>query len=709
MAHDDTAGRPAQQEAERADEGGSTRGIERRDVLKLASVIVLGSAASELEPVAAFMGGGSPEQSGGAPAGCMDGETEEKFPTSPLILSPFTDPLPIPLPLAPVPKSEVDSWAIPPGSGVGQQDSSGGTHQIWPSQLHLPDPIVYRVKLEVAQHSFTTSKVQPIDQRGRPVGRPGGARGPQSLPKSNIYGFNGQFPGPMVYARYGQPALVRFENHLDENPLRLDRQDFGAPDLAFLTHLHNGHTAPESDGNPHYKPDGYRPGEYVDNLYLNYPAGGDEREKQSFFWFHDHRMDHTSANVYKGLVGIYPIYDPVLDPGDETTGLRLPGVPNRATGRVDYDIPLVLYDCRLDDGVTPHKDFHTGCGETHREWWGKTFFMHFPGKGFVGDLFTVNGTAYPVLEVKRRKYRFRFLDASVSRIYDLKLMSSSSAPLATPGKQGQFQLPDGEQCMRFMEIAVDGGLLPYPILRNSFELWPAKRREVIVDFTQYMDGTPTTKGDVIYLVNAAQMLTGRMPNAPLSEDDNDVLVPDPEFDPNYRVPILKIVIGDSAPDNSVIPSRLREMPIIDPRTLSSLPHRDFEFDREAIGGEIEWVVNGLPFDPLTSLAFPKRGRPEVWRIRNAGLGWVHPIHLHMEEHRTLTRDGEDVVAPPAPPNFADDKHADDLSREDVVALGPRQEVSFYRNFRTFVGPYVVHCHNLAHEDHAMMFGFKILP
>ena len=46
--------------------------------------------------------------------------------------------------------------------------------------------------------------------------------------------------------------LVRFENHLDENPLVLDRQDFGAPDWSFLTRLHNGHTAPESDGNPHY-------------------------------------------------------------------------------------------------------------------------------------------------------------------------------------------------------------------------------------------------------------------------------------------------------------------------------------------------------------------------------------------------------------------------------------------------------------------------
>ena len=159
---------------------------------------------------------------------------------------------------------------------------------------------------------------------------------------------------------------------------------------------------------------------------MNWPAGGDDREKQSFFWFHDHRMDHTGSNVYKGMVGLYPIYDPKngMDMGDETQGLRLPGVrTNNDDGSfdVEYDIPLAFYDCRLDDGVTIHQDIHDGMGEfpdagnprKHPEWWGKTFYKHFPNHGFVGDIFTVNGTAYPVLHVKRRKYRFRFLDASV--------------------------------------------------------------------------------------------------------------------------------------------------------------------------------------------------------------------------------------------------------------------------------------------------------
>jgi FtsP/CotA-like multicopper oxidase with cupredoxin domain len=682
--------------------------VKRRDVLKLGGILALGSVATGLEPVAAF----APEmESAAAPfaaaPGCRSGEADEKYPTSPLILFPFTDPLPIPEPLMPLSVNDLEQQPgrQSPGNAPGQQDSHGHTHQIWTN----PD-LVYQMKLQVREHRFTSSKVQPINAKGLPVVPPDRIKGPRVLPASTIYGFNGVFPGPMIKATYGQPALVRIINELGENPYNLDRQDFGAPDLSFITHLHNGHTAPESDGNPYFFPEGYAPGHYVDNLYLNAPAGSDEREKQSFFWYHDHRLDYTSSGVYKGMIGLYPIYDRVLDPGDEriATGLRLPGVPRPRSNAdpvppVDYDIPLVLFDCRLDDGVTGHKDFHSGCGETHPEWWGKTFFMHFPNKGFVGDLFTVNGKAYPVLEVKRRKYRFRFLDASISRIYELQLMSSSSAPVAAPGTTGQFQLPDGERCMRWVQIASDGGLLPYPILRNSFDLWPAKRREVIVDFSKYMDGTPTTKGDVVYLVNTLKMLNGRIPTMPLLQGEDGVSVPDPNFDPNYRVPILKFVIGDIAPDDSVIPENLRPLPVIN---TAGLPRKRFEFEREELGGEIEWVVNNRPFDGNTPLAQPFKGGPEIWTFANKS-GWVHPVHLHMEEHRVLSRNGKAVVPPPRMPAIAKAEDADDYSREDVIALRASQEVTLYRNFRGFTGPYVTHCHNLAHEDHAMMFGWRI--
>jgi FtsP/CotA-like multicopper oxidase with cupredoxin domain len=663
---------------------------------------------------------------------------QEKFPTSPLILYPFIDELTIPKALAPEKMLQVADWSSAPGPGLGQQNSLGNErHQKWSSDVDSPDPIVYKIEIKVATHSFTSSQVLPINALGQPAasfdstGKRYAAGVKRTLPASTIYGFNGVFPGPMINAEYGKPVLVRFINKLDENPLGLDRQDFGSPDWSFLTHLHNGHTAPESDGNPHYsmnygpKREGYLPGEWVDNLYLNWPAGNDDREKQSFFWFHDHRMDHTGSNVYKGMVGLYPIYDPKdkMDMGDETQGLRLPGVrKDNPDGSfdVEYDIPLAIYDCRLDDGVTLHQDIHDGMGEfpaaknpaKHPEWWGKTFFKHFPNHGFVGDIFTVNGTAYPVMEVKRRKYRLRFLDASVARIYDFQLMSSTQGPksatsLGYTGNelQGQYRIPDGQQCMKFTEVAADGGLLPVPIERDNFELWPAKRREVIVDFSRYQDGTPTTKGEVIYLTNTMKMPDGRM------WTNSARFLPDP----NYKVPVLKFVIGENAEDNSRIPTYMRDVPPLPGNWKTMMNNRlIFEVQRGSVGGEVEWLVNGKQFDPhasaqskmnpagLAPLAQQKMGSFNLWELRNGGGGWVHPMHLHMEEHRTVMRNKRDVTqTSPGRP--------EDGAREDLVALDPGESVIVYRGFRDFVGPYVGHCHNLAHEDHAMMFGWEITP
>lgn len=725
-------------------------GVSRRMVLRGAAVgaAAVGITATQTLIVPSLQDRGLLSADGvfeGTSIALADNIYTEAFPTSPLILTPFVDDLLVPKALAPTPQSDFSTWASPPGPGQGQQNSLGNEkHQIWcnDSRVNSPDPLVYKIDVQVAQHAFTTSQVLPIDKDGKPVvsfdstGKTYPAGLIRTLPNSTIYGFNGTFPGPMINAEYGKPALVRFANRLDENPLNLDRQDFGTPDLSFLTHLHNGHTAPESDGNPHYsmtrgpKHHGYVPKQWMDNLYLNWPAGGDDREKQSFFWFHDHRMDHTGSNVYKGLVGLYPIYDPkplgslgMTDGGDERQGYRLPGVrTNNPDGSFDvkYDIPLAFYDTRLDDGTTLHNDIHDAefkgvrNPDKHPEWWGKTFFKHFPNHGFTGDIFTVNGTAYPVLRVKRRKYRFRFLDASISRIYEFKLMSSTQGPKAAKDLgytgtelQGQYRIPDAQQCMKFLQVASDGGLVPFAFERDSFELWPAKRREMVVDFSVYQDGHPTSDGDVIYLTNVMKMPDGRMwSNSSRFSSD-----------PNYKIPMIKIIIegNDRPEDNSTIKAgdKLRDLPPLPSNWQSLMDNRlIFEVQRGSAGGETEWLINGKPFDPAvvatsqknragkTPLAQQKSGSFNLWEIRNGGGGWVHPFHLHMEEHRTVMRNGKDVTQ-------TSPGHPDDLSREDLVALDPSESVIVYRGFRDFVGPYVAHCHNLAHEDHAMMFGWEI--
>jgi multicopper oxidase len=252
--------------------------------------------------------------------------------------------------------------------------------------------------------------------------------------------------------------------------------------------------------------------------------------------------------------------------------------------------------------------------------------------------------------------------------------------------------------MQFMQIASEGGLLPHPMRRDSFEIWPAVRREFVVDFSHYANGDPTITGDEIYLVNTMKMTTGRKWDDP---------------DPAYKVPILKIVIGDEADDQSVMPKltdllraaparRLSDADIEAFTTDAAKRGRVFELQRGSVAGqpETEWLINDQPFDPTRPLVSLERGAADVWTIRNGGGGWVHPMHLHQEEHHVLTRNGT---------QSPDTRHPDDTGKMDVVSLDPGEEVVVYRSFRTFTGPYVAHCHNLAHEDHNMMFGWEILP
>ncbi|MFL5439467.1 MAG: multicopper oxidase family protein [Myxococcales bacterium] len=703
--------------------------------------------------------------------GC--GVGAEPFATSPFITTPFNQPLPIPQALRPgwndgqgglitdpsdprawnVRKSAFGAGKVLPGPEAGHQDALGdrpgnhaelgwgvpnaGTHQQWVRgtgvggvTLDMPDPILYHIRLQVNTHSFTNSPVVPIAADGSATTLPTGANAVAAgtvdfnggsapayfLPESTIYGFNGQFPGPMINVEYGRPVLVRFENDLDQNPACLDRGDFGAPDWAFLTHLHNGHTAPESDGQPHHMTDnegGYRPTEWVDNLWLGYPAGGDDREKQAFLWFHDHRMHHTGPNVYKGMVGLAPHYDAKQDNGDETKvdGFRLPGVRTNnvdaqgnydGTFNVKYDIPMALYDFRADDGVTAHQDEHTPvspdprqpgiiCGDVHTENWGKLFHRHYPNHGFVGDIFTVNGAAFPTLQVDARKYRFRFLGASVSRQYKLRLMQGT--PMAFPGKQGQWLFgkvvsgkavtAPGTQVAQWTEIASGGGLLPNSVIQDEVEVWPAQRREAIADFSKFTPGT------VLYITNVAQMLDGR----------KQTTKGDIGFDANYCVPMVKIIVGNPTVDNSILPTpakTLRVQP--DFRVEGVAPGRDFTLERGGLGGETEWLINGAQFDPTKPLATPFVGSGETWGVNNGGGGWTHPMHLHMEEHHITYRSTD-------PRKYAD--HKVDTGKDDVVSLEGSEKTRVFRRFRTFIGNYVAHCHNLAHEDHNMMFGWTI--
>src|SRR5262249_32946781 len=128
------------------------------------------------------------------------------------------------------------------------------------------------------------------------------------LPTQTVWGFDdgvhATSPGPTYVNHYGKPILVRNHNAL---PPVNQNGGFGLPSVT--THLHNGHTPSESDGFPC---DFFEIGHFYDQQYPNVLAGfnsdhistnGDINESMGFLWYHDHRVDFTSQNTYKGLLG----------------------------------------------------------------------------------------------------------------------------------------------------------------------------------------------------------------------------------------------------------------------------------------------------------------------------------------------------------------------------------------------------------------------
>jgi FtsP/CotA-like multicopper oxidase with cupredoxin domain len=158
--------------------------------------------------------------------------------------------------------------------------------------------------------------------------------------------------------------------------------------------------------------------------------------------------------------------------------------------------------------------------------------------------------------------------------------------------------------------------------------------------------------------------------------------------------ILRFDIQDSRTavvDNSQVPKTLRPLPPMpDAAMIAAAPQRYWEFSRTNGG----WAVNNQFFDVTQPMAIPNAGAWEVWTIRSTG-NWHHPVHIHFEEGRILSRNGV-----PPPPHEA--------GRKDVYVIAPGEEIRILLRFRDFNGKYMMHCHNLMHEDHAMMVRFDVI-
>ncbi|MBI5904171.1 MAG: multicopper oxidase domain-containing protein, partial [Deltaproteobacteria bacterium] len=607
-----------------------------------------------------------------------------------------------------------------------------------------------------------------------------------------LWTFDGTLPPKLLMARHGQPIMMRHYNALPIDPTA--NRGFGLHTIT--THEHNGHSPAESDG---YTNAFFFPGQFYDyrwplqlagydsintdatdpraafpcspeeTLFVNDSADntvtpktcvngsirirGDWHETMSTHWFHDHMLDFTAQNVYKGNAVMMNYYS-ALDRGNETfsdgINLRLPSGTALPWGNRDYDVNLVIADKAWDQS-------------------GQLWFNIFNTDGFLGDHLFANWLYHPYFEVRARRYRFRILNGSVSRYLSIALVrqrNDTDGELPGPGGSGisYDRVP-------FHMIANDGNIMEHAVpfdgnmdldgdgigVPDDFKgILPtqgiAERYDIVVDFKRH----GIQPGDRLYFVNVLEHrdgrgVSGKIPlgnilsgnyQARLRDNNNDG-VPDEweQGDPAVGKFLEFRVVAHSGGDPSMnpddfIPGRQTMIPLLIhsepdgklPSALENVRHRTFEFGRSEGTDATPWTIktdDGVPYpgapsplppalgfhmDPRRVSAAPQLatgptqggfsgGVPwEVWTIKGGG-GWDHPVHVHFEEGIILSRGGD------PPPEW------EKWARKDMYRIGDnddsRSPIVMAIRFREFAGTYVEHCHNTQHEDRAMLLRWDV--
>ena len=419
-----------------------------------------------------------------------------------------------------------------------------------------------------------------------------------------ILGYNGIFPGPTIRIEKGTKAVLRMRNRLPATHPELGHT------LAMSTHLHGSASLPQFDG---YANDLCLPGFAKDYHFPNFqPARS--------IWYHDHAVHFTAQNVYSGLAGQYHITDP------EERALLPQG---------QFDVPLTISDAMFTAD-------------------GKLGFDTRDNSGLFGDVVLVNGQPWPVMQVQKRVYRFRILNASVSRAFRFHLSTGDPVTL----------------------VGTDGGLMPAAQTVADWRHGGAERYEVLIDFRNY------AVGQRVELRN-------------LSNENNR------DYDNTNKVMAFDVV--DTPVDTrdgtwNRIPTTLIPSAVMDLQPEQAIKTRHFRLKHDDVTNI--WTIDDRTWEDIIAsnftevMANPGLGDTEIWEIENSSGGWNHPLHIHLIDFKILSRDGR----APFP---------HELGPKDVVYMGEGETVRLLMKFGPHRGRYMVHCHNLVHEDHSMMSQFSV--
>jgi spore coat protein A len=266
--------------------------------------------------------------------------------------------------------------------------------------------------------------------------------------------------------------------------------------------------------------------------------------------------------------------------------------------------------------------------------------------GFLGNTLCANGVHTPYFEVQARKYRFRFLNGSNARNFRLSL--APAAPASGRGSAAEA----------FWQIASDGALLERPVRLSACSLAPAERCDVVIDFSSYAPGTNL-------------LLQNLDPTWPLLPE------------------VLQFRVRNAEADPSRVPERLCAIPRLDPAQAAARRRILFQIS------DGKWTMNGLTYDPARIDFRPQLGSIEIWELVNGEATQMHPFHQHLVMFQIL-----DVNDQPPPPELRGWK--------DTLAVPAHGSARIIMKFTGFKGIYVLHCHKLEHEDHAMMLQQEVV-
>ncbi|WP_353120294.1 multicopper oxidase domain-containing protein [Nitratidesulfovibrio sp.] len=538
------------------------------------------------------------------------------------------------------------------------------------------------------------------------------------------------YHNPVLVLEKGQDFAVRMVNGLDRlGPAPVGHGSHGAsagaapsgPDT--IIHWHGVDCPWQQAGHPMYA---VGPGEHYDYAF---PV----TNRAGTYWYHPHPHGDTARQAYLGLASFFIVRDDAERAFARELDLSLGTT----------DIPLLLQDKRIgpDGGLVyaPTED---------------ELFM-----GYLGDRILANGAHLPTLSASTRLYRFRMLNGSTARIFNLAFTGGGA------GKAGA-RLP-------MTLIANDGGFLPAPLRVEGVFLAPGERVEVLLDLRGMELGaqvwlrnlpfdpmhnemehgtgeaghdntggahagavTPTGPargmemghdGSMAHGMNRATLpaTTGSLagPSGPggqggtsgqgghaghgsgpasgSADGESAGLAEGGDY------PILRVSVDRTERYDRKIPEKL-PVPGEPVPATGGQPAFSRVLRLEANGKR--WTIAGETFvmdrHPIT---VPDR-RHETWAMENAARSMPHPMHLHGYFLRVRERRG----SPAQVRALAVDgtgRLPTDLGLKDTVLVWPGETVLADVNFGNPAYPgeqiFLFHCHNLEHEDQGMMVNVRL--